>query len=397
MLSGDERLEAYARLAVRVGANVQPGQLLGVSAHIEHAPFARAIARQAYEAGAEYVDVLFTDQHVRKAQIELAPEDKLGYTPSWLLERAREIGRSRGAWITITGTAEPDLFAGLDGSRVGRARMIELSRLMLEQTDKALMNWAVVAYPNEGWAKAMFGSPEVDRLWAVVAKAVRLDEPDPVASWDEHVSRLQERAATLTEHRFDALQFSGPGTDLIVGLRSDASWLAAVDVTVEGIRHVANMPTEEVYTAPDARRTEGVVRSTRPLVIGGTVIRELELRFEGGRAVEVEADDNGAAIRTQTEADEGAARLGEIALVDRQGRIGPLGTIFYDTLLDENAASHIALGHGFAFAVDEDDLPRINDSAIHLDFMIGSPELDVTGVTCAGERVPVLRNGDWQL
>lgn len=405
VLSGDERLEAYARLAVRVGANVQTGQLLGVSAQLEHAPFARAIVRQAYEAGAEYVDVLFTDQRVRKAHIELAAEERLAYTPSWLLERTRAIGRARGAWISITGTAEPDLFAGLDGARVGRARMPELSRLMLDQTDQALINWTVVAYPNEGWAQTMFGSPDLERLWDAVANAVRLDEPDPVASWQEHVDRLEERAAALSERGFDALRFSGPGTDLTVGLRPDARWLTALDVTVDGIRHVANMPTEEVFSTPDARRTEGVVRSTRPLVIGGTVVRGLEIRFEGGRAVEIHAATGEEMIRTHVASDDGAARLGEIALVDGTSRVGQTGLTFFDTLFDENATCHIALGGAIAQAVtgadawtpDERAERGVNYSSIHTDFMIGGPDVEVDGITADGESVPLLRDDIWLL
>src|SRR5207249_3804347 len=212
---------------------LQSGQLLGVSAHLEHAPFARAIAREAYAAGAEYVDVLFTDQHVRKAHIELAPEAKLGYTPSWLLERTNAIGRAHGAWISITGTAEPDLFADLDGGRAGRARMLELSRLMLDQTDQALVNWTVVAFPNEGWANAMFGEPDVERLWDALAFTVRLGEPDPIAAWSDHIEQLDRRAAALNDRRFDALRYRGPGTDLTVGLLPDAQWMAAVDTTID--------------------------------------------------------------------------------------------------------------------------------------------------------------------
>jgi aminopeptidase len=405
MPTAEERLRAYARLAVRVGANVQPGQVLGVSAQLEHAPLARAIAVEAYEAGAVYVDVLYSDPHVRKAHIELAPEERLRHSPPWLVARAEEIGKRAGAWISITGTAEPELFAGLDGRRVGLARMQELGRVLLEQTDKGIVNWTVVAYPNAGWAEQMFGEPDVERLWEALVKVVRLDEPDPVAAWNEHVDRLAARADTLNARGFDALRFRGPDTDLTVGLHSGGRWHAALDRTTNDVRHVANMPTEEVYTAPDSRRCEGVVRSTRPLVIGGTVVRDLEIRFEDGRAVEVRASSGEEMMRTHVASDEGAARLGEVALVDGTSRVGQTGLTFFDTLLDENATCHIALGGGITQSVDgsadwspEERAERgVNHSSIHTDFMIGGPEVDVDGVTADGEEVPLLRDDVWLL
>ena len=202
----------------------------------------------------------------------------------------------------------------------------------------------------------------------------------------------------MTDQHFDALEFRGPGTELDVGLLPSSTWEAGDFTTRKGLRHLPNLPTEEVFTSPDPERTQGHVTSTKPLVLkDGTIVRGLKVRFEGGRGVEVDANENGAAIRAVTQSDDGAARLGEVALVDRQGRIGPLGTVFYDTLLDENSASHIAFGHGFSFAVGESDVSRINDSGIHVDFMIGSAELEVTGVATDGTRVPVLRQGDWQL
>jgi aminopeptidase len=228
---------------------------------------------------------------------------------------------------------------------------------------------------------------------------MRLDEPDPIAAWRERADTLIGVAGRLSACAFDALHYEGPGTDMTVGLLPGASWQAARFQTADGIPHMPNLPTEEVFTSPDPARVDGHVRSTKPLVlIDGTVVRDLEVRFEGGRAVELTASSAQETMRTIIQRDEGAARLGEVALVDNEGRIGALDTVFYDTLLDENAASHIALGRAFPFlAGDEDTAARMNESDIHIDFMIGSDALTVTGITADGDRVPVLQGGAWQI
>jgi aminopeptidase len=399
----DERLEKYARLAVQVGLNLQPGQTLGINAMIEHAPLVRAVAREAYAAGARYVDVLYSDQHVRRAHIEQAGEDKLGYSPPWLVERLQEFGRIGGALCAITGNPEPELFSDLDGERVGKARMRDVAEASLALTD-GLCNWTIVAYPNAGWAETVFGEPDVERLWEAVGTAVRLDEPDPVAAWHEHIDRLQQRATALNEHRFDHLRYHGPGTDLTIGLHPDSEWQTALD-TSQGIDHVANMPTEEVFTTPDAQRTDGTVRSTLPLQLQGTIVRDLEVRFADGRVTEIRASSGEEVMRTHAATDDGAARLGEVALVDGHSRVGQTGLVFYDTLFDENASSHIALGASIVQALawagelspEERHARGVNHSSIHTDFMIGSNELEVDGVTADGTAVPILRNGDWLL
>ncbi len=403
MPAADDRLERYANLAVRVGLNLQPGQTLAVNGLLEHAPLVRAIAAAGYEAGARYVDVYYADQHVRRAHIALADDDMLDHSPSWLVQRYRELGETGGALCAITGNPEPEIYADLDGARVGKARMRRVSEESLKLTD-GLCNWTIVAFPNEGWARTVFGEPDVERLWQAVATAVRLDEPDPVAAWREHIARLEHRAAALNERRFDRLRYRGPGTDLEVGLHPDGSWLAALDES-RGIEHVANMPTEEVYTAPDSRRVEGTVRSTLPLQIQGTIVRDLEIRFEGGRAVDLRASSGEDVMRTHVASDEGAKRLGELALVDRDSRVGRTGVVFYDTLFDENASSHIALGSAIFKAVpwagdlspEERSARGVNTSSLHTDFMIGSDELEIDGVTAEGDAVPILRDGIWQL
>jgi aminopeptidase len=403
MTASPDRLADYARLVVRVGLNLQPGQVLAVNAMLEHAPLARAVAAEAYICGAQYVDVLYGDQRVRRAHIQLAGDEGLDWSPPWLVKRLDDLGETGGALLGISGNPEPEVFADLDGGRVGRARMRAVSEASLRLTD-GLCNWAIVAFPNEGWARTVFGEPDVERLWQAVATAVRLDEPDPVAAWQEHIANLGRRAATLNERRFDALRYRGPGTDLTVGLHPESIWMAALDES-RGIEHVANMPTEEVFTVPDARRVDGTVRATYPLQIQGTIVRGLEMRFEGGRAVDIRADEGEQLMKTHIASDDGAARLGEVALVDAASRVGKTGLVFYDTLFDENAASHIALGMAILQALDggsklsaeERQARGVNHSSIHTDFMIGSPEVDVWGVDQAGEETPILRKGDWVL
>ena len=383
------------------GANIQRGQVVGVAAELGQEELARAIAAAAYARGALFVDVSYFDPWLKRERILHADPDTLGYVPPWLSYRVETLAEHADATISITGVVSPNALDGVDPALAGRDRLPwvkERGRVVSEK----LINWTIVPCPHPAWAQLVFPELEPDaayeQLWQQLWHVLRLDEPNPGAAWDERSDSLKRCAAMLTEQRFDALELHGPGTELTIGLLPSSTWGGGYFARRDGLRHLANIPTEEVFTTPDPARTEGHVSSTKPLVLkDGTIVRGLRVRFEGGRAVEVEADENGAAIRTQTQSDEGASRLGEVALVDGQGRIGPLGTVFYDTLLDENSASHIAFGHGFAFAVGEEDVPRINDSGIHVDFMIGSSELEVTGVTTAGERVPVLRNGAWQL
>jgi aminopeptidase len=394
------RFQALAELSVH-GANVQKGQVVAVGAAVGQEELARAVAAAAYRRGAVFVDVTYFDPYVKRARIENADPETLDFVPPWYGERLLALAERADARISLTGIVSPEAFEGLDPALVGRDLLPWLKETSQIIGSRAT-NWTAVPCPHPEWAKIVFPdlseADAYERLWQQLWHVLRLDEPDPGAAWDDRTAALKRSASALTERRFDSVELRGPGTELTVGLFETSSWGAGDFTTRSGIRHLPNLPTEEVFTTPDPLRTEGHVTASRPLVFkDGTVIEGLRMRFEGGRAVEIEADENGTALGAKAQMDDGASRLGELALVDRQGRIGPLGTVFYDTLLDENAASHIALGFGFQFAVEEAERTRVNESAIHIDFMIGSAELDVTGVTRDGQRVPVLRGGDWQI
>lgn len=398
-------IHAYARLVVEVGANVQRGQVVLIDCMVEHRELATAIAEHAYAAGARYVEVLYSEPRVKRSLITHAGEEVLGWSPPWLRERYRYLAEMRGASIGIAGNPEPQLFADLDERRVGMAQMRELSEQRMRDINAGLINWTVVACPSPGWAQAVYGEPDVERLWGAVASAVRLDEPDPVAAWREHIANLHRRAAALTERRFDAVHLDGPGTELRIGLNERSVWIAASERTADGVEFVANMPTEEVATAPDRLRVDGTVRATRPVLVRSRVVENLEMRFEAGRVVELSATAGAEVVRAEQASDDGAARLGELALVDGTSRVGRAGVTFLDTLFDENATCHIAYGQGYTVCLEGGDrmdpaaqeAAGLNQSTVHTDLMVGGPEVQVTGVARDGTRVPIIVDDVWVL
>jgi aminopeptidase len=393
-------LEGLAELAV-FGANVQEGQYVAVTSWVGKEALTRRIARAAYLRGAKYVDVLYFDQWIKRERVAGAAEDSLDFIPPWLRERLTYLSDQHAARITLSGPHAPRALEGLDPARAGRDLLPYLPESG-EVINKRTTNWSIVPAPTAAWAQAVYpeldAEDALDRLWEAVAHICRLDTEDPKATWTARVEELKSNAARLTERRFDAMRLYGPGTDLTIGLLRSSAWEAGDFETVDGLHHYPNIPTEELFTTPDPERVEGHVSATMPLELFGTIIEGIRVEFEGGRAMKVDADKGADALRAVVAKDDGAARLGELALVDGEGRIGPLKTVFLDTLIDENAASHLALGQGYESPVrDEAERARVNKSRVHVDFMIGSPEIDVDGIDADGNAVPVLRSGAWQV
>jgi aminopeptidase len=395
-----QRLDRLADLLVGFGANLQPGQIVSVTAYLGMEDAARAVARAAYQRGAKWVDVFWWDHLVKRERLLHAAEDTLDYVPPWFEQRLDWLSAEHAARVTLTGTSAAVL-DGVDPARTGRdilPYVPAVPRIVNARTT----NWTAGPCPNPAWAQRVHPELEPDaaleKLWEEIEYVLRLDADDPVAAWRERMRAIVASADRLTERRFDAIHLQGPGTDLTIGLLPSSRWLGADFTTVDGLTHYPNLPTEEVFTTPDPERVDGHVSATMPLELYGSYMNGIRIEFQGGRAVKVDADEGADALRATVAKDDGASRLGELALVDREGRIGPLGTVFYETLLDENAASHIALGNAYTFPVEEEaDLPRVNKSGVHVDFMIGSNEVDVDGLTRDGDRVPVLRGGSWQL
>jgi aminopeptidase len=393
------RLTRLADLTVQVGANVQPGQLVVINGFVENAPLIRLVARAAYRAGARRVEADYMDRHLKRAAVELGPDETLAYSAPWSLKMLNTLAAEQGCFIQVSGDPAPQLLADLPGDRVGKSRPKDVIAEWIRMVDNNAVNWTIVPAPTEAWAAQVFGKPDVGALWTAIEKAVRLDRPDPSAAWREHVARLQRLAGLLTERRFQSLRYLGPGTDFTVGLLPSSRWVAGSVTTTFGVTFIPNLPTEEVFTSPDRRRADGRVRSTRPLVMAGTVIRDLELEFRDGRIVAVDAASGADVVRAEIAVDENAARLGEVSLVDGSSEVGNLGLTFWNTLFDENATSHLAYGAGFAFCVDDeaDRQAGLSESAVHTDFMVGGPDVEIDGQERDGAWVPVIRDYEFQV
>ncbi len=396
-------LTRYADLIVSVGANVQPDQVLAVEALPEAQPLVAEIARAAYDRGARFVDVLYVDPAVKRIRAERAPEGSLEWVPPWLGRRMLDLGDLDAARVVLVPLVPPGLLNGVDPTRAGRDRLPTIEETFRVIDDRSVA-WTLSPFPTVDWARTVYpelgADDALERLWADIIHVCRLDEPDPAAAWSERIEEIWQVASRLDALELDALHFTGPGTDLTVGLLPSSRFAkeGGASHTRLGVRHVPNIPTEEVYTTPDPERVDGFVAATKPLDVSGSLVTGLRIRFEGGRAVQIDADANADTLRQRCAFDAGASRLGEVALVDRDSRIGRLGRTFFMTLLDENAACHLALGDAYSSPIaDPADIARINASAVHIDFMIGSDDVDVTGITKQGDTVPVLRGGAWAI
>ncbi len=404
--AGGSRLERYAELIVRVGVNVQPGQTVHVSALVEHAELVRAVVEQAYLAGAGRVQVVYEDDHVRLSTLRHSREEALTKAAPWQYELVRYIGDEHAALIALTGSPDADLFDGIDPRRLSLTDKELVSRrrsMMLA----GKVTWTIAAAPNAGWARQVFGEPDVERLWAAVGVALRLDEDDLVQAWWDHSARLQERAAAMSARGFDAIHYHGNGTDLTVGLAPEHVWVGGAVQTPHGVPYIPNLPTEEVFTSPDRRRADGVMRLTRPLALlpAGVVVEDLVLTLEAGRIVDVSASRGQEAVLAQLDSDEGARSLGEVSLVEGSSKVREAGVVFHNTLYDENTGCHVAWGQGFTTCIDgglemtraQLDAAGLNFASVHTDVVIGGPGVDVDGILPDGTVIPVIRGDAWAL
>ena len=401
-------LDKLAEVAVRVGLGLGPGQELLITCLLEAAPLARRITEHAYKAGATVVTTLFGDEEAALLRFHHAQDASFDAAPAWLYEGMAAAYRTGAARLAITGN-DPALLSTEDPEKVSRVNRAtsKAYRPALELITREEINWTIVSSATPSWAKAVFPDlPEQEalaRLWQAIFKATRIDRDDPIAAWKEHDANLHARANRLNEKRYAALHFRGPGTDLRVGLADDHLWLGGGSTARNGRYCIPNMPTEEVFTTPHKDRVEGRVTSTKPLSYQGTMIEGISVRFEAGRIVEAHAARGEQVLQKMIETDDGARRLGEVSLVPHSSPIASSGALFLNTLFDENAACHIAMGQAYSMCfTDGTSLSKeqlaargANESVLPVDWMIGSNRIGVDGIAASGAEEPVMRCGEW--
>jgi len=414
--SHQELLKQYAEAIVKVGLNIRAGQRLIITlaatrgVPYQFAPLVHEVTKAAYAAGAKYVEVIWSDEEMMRLRAEHAPKDSFSEYPTWQVDAILKMIENGDALLSIGGS-NPDLLGSLDPEKVGAMQRTHLqyySKVSEKVTTNAI-NWCVVAAAGETWAKKIF--PDLDaqtaqqKLWDAIFETTRIDQPDPIAAWETHIVNLRKRAKYLQAKQYTGLHYSAPGTDFTLGLPSGHQWISAQSMAQNGVMFTANMPTEEVFTLPDRNRADGIVTSTFPLSYGGTLIEDFQVTFEKGRIVKISARKGEAALQRLVDTDEGSHRLGEVALVPASSPIAKRGHLFYNTLYDENASCHIAIGRAYRFTLtggeeltDEEFVSAGgNVSLNHVDFMIGSPKMDIDGIKKDGSREPVMRQGEWAI
>ncbi len=403
-----QKLQNYADITVIIGLNIQPGQTLIIRSPIEGAPLVRLIVASAYQAGAKLVDVMWKDDAVKLARFNHAPRDSFDQFPTWHTDGMVQLVKDGGALLSIK-AVDPDLLNGQDTDLITLAQRTEERYMLpiLTEVMKDAINWSIVALPIPSWAAKIYSDdePEVQmsKLWDTIFAICRIDQPDPSVAWEQHLKQLAQTRDYLNAKQYTALKYTGPGTNLTLGMPKNHCWAGGQKDTLTGIPFIPNMPTEEVFCMPHKDKTEGVVTATRPLSYAGVLIDNFSFTFEAGRVVKVMADKGEAVLRDLIDTDEGSGRLGEVALVPHSSPISQTGLMFYNTLFDENAASHFALGRAYRFSVEggplmsDEEFAAVggNFSLPHVDFMMGSGAMDIDGLTEAGEAEPIMRAGEW--
>ncbi|RID87553.1 aminopeptidase [Peribacillus asahii] len=401
-------LEKYAELAIKVGVNIQQGQTLVVNTTLEGAELVRLIVKKAYEAGAYNVIVNWNDDIVNRTKYELAPDEVFHEYPEWRAKETIELAEKGAAFLSVI-SSSPDLLKGVDSKRIANFQKASGTALkpwrQAMQSDK--VSWSIVAVPSEAWANKVFpeepAENRVHKLWEAIFKAVRVDTENPVEAWKTHDDTLHEKVDYLNDKHYKKLHYTAPGTDLTIELPEKHLWCGAGSINQHGHHFMANMPTEEVFTVPLKTGVNGTVRSTKPLSYGGNIINNFSVTFKDGRIIEVQAEEGEEILKQLVDTDEGSHYLGEVALVPFNSPISQSNVLFFNTLFDENASNHLAIGSAYAFCLEggKDMTPEqlaehgLNESLTHVDFMIGSDKMNIDGILADGTAEPVFRNGDW--
>jgi len=412
LLNFEENLHKYAKLLVAKGINVQDGDWIKMTISVDQAPLARLITKEAYELGAEKVIVKWSDDEISKLHYLHQPTEVLTNIPEYEIQESEDhVLNHRVSRLSII-SSDPGLLNEVDPAKVAAyqnafGKAFHAQRKATQNDD---LKWTVAAAAGAGWAATVFpdlqtSEEQIDALWDQIFKTCRVYEEDPIVAWDQHKKTLNEKAAKLNEMQFDALHYTAPGTDLTLGLAKNHIWCSAESKNPKGEEFIANMPTEEVYSAPDTHRMDGVVRSTKPLSYAGTLIEGIEVHFKDGKIVEVSAEKGDETIKKLIFDNEGGTGLGEVALVPDPSPISQSGVTFFNTLFDENASNHLAIGSAYPTTIQggtkmsQEDLLKngMNTSIVHVDFMIGSDKMDIDGIKEDGTVVPIFRNGDWAI